>query len=61
MQSDPLSPDPIVGGDAIELVELVNVTGSGQREWELRAVASGTATLDVVDGDTSFDLTLQVR
>lgn len=61
IQSDPTSPDPTVTGDAVEVVEVVNVTASGRREWELRAVSPGTTTMVVQDGDVTFDLTIEVR
>ena len=41
----PNAPDPVVTGDAIDLIPVVNVTDSGMREWELRAVARGSTTI----------------
>ncbi|HKJ57144.1 MAG TPA: hypothetical protein VJ978_14275 [Nitriliruptoraceae bacterium] len=61
LQADPTSPDPTVTGDSIELVEMVNVTASGRREWEVRAVAEGRSDLVVPDGDTTFELFVEVR
>jgi hypothetical protein len=61
VQSDPLAPDPSVTGDAVELVEVVNVTGSNQREWEVRARAPGTADLSVPDASDTFHVTIEVR
>jgi hypothetical protein len=40
---DPASPAPRVDGTAVELVELIDVTGSGRREFEVRAITLGTA------------------
>lgn len=42
---DPTAPDPVVTGDAIMLIPIVNVTDSGVQEWELRAVAAGSSTI----------------
>lgn len=61
LQADPTSPDPTVTGDSIELVEMVNVTASGRREWEVRAVAEGRSDLVVPDSDTTFELFVEVR
>jgi hypothetical protein len=48
-----------VAGTAVELVAVVNVTGSGLREWEVRAVRAGTG---VVSGEdpTPWSLTFLV-
>ncbi len=56
---DPLAPDPSVEGTAIELVEVVNIVGAGQREWEVRAVAAGRAVVRGT-GTTAFVLTFDV-
>ena len=61
VQADPLSPDPVVTGDAVELVEFVNVTGSTSREWEIRALAPGTAEVAVPDTGGTFRITIEVR
>ena len=42
---DPHAADPSVEGDSVEVIPVFNVTGSGRREWELRAVAPGRTTL----------------
>lgn len=55
---DPLAADPVVEGQSVELVELHNITASGAREWELRAVAPGTTVLTWAD--PSFTLTIEV-
>lgn len=61
LQSDPQAADPTVDGDSIELVEVVNVMGSGRRQWEVRAVAPGTSELTVPDDPEPFTVTLTVR
>lgn len=61
VQQDPQSPDPVVTGDAVEVVEVVNIQASGQRQWALRAVTPGTTELEVTDGDTTFHLAIEVR
>lgn len=61
VQSDPLSADPTVDGEAVELVEVVSVAGSGQREWEVRGLVPGVAHLTVPDGATTFGVTIEVR
>lgn len=57
---DAAAADPQVEGTAVVLVELRNVTGSGRREWEVRAVREGTA---VVRGDAPvpWSLTFTVQ
>jgi hypothetical protein len=42
---DPNASDPVLTGDSVQLVPLVNVTDSGEREWEVRAVAPGSTTI----------------
>ncbi len=42
---DPQAPDPVVAGTSIELVEVVSLVATGQREWELRAVVEGRSTI----------------
>lgn len=56
---DPLAPDPTVEGTAVELVEVSNITGSGQREWEVRAVQAGRAVV-AGSGSRPFVLTFEV-
>jgi predicted secreted protein len=51
---DQSAPDPVVEGAAVLLVPIVNITDSGAREWELRAVAPGTSTVTGRDPDYSF-------
>ncbi len=55
---DPNAADPVVTGEAIELIAVVNVTDSGIREWELRAVAPGSATIRGTSPE--FELTITV-
>lgn len=43
---DPNRPHPVVTGDAIALIPVVNVTDSGLCECEIRAVTPGSATID---------------
>ncbi|MFD7840488.1 hypothetical protein [Streptomyces sp. NPDC059761] len=40
-------PEPTARGDAVLLIRIGNVTGSGHREWELRAVHPGTTRITV--------------
>ncbi|MFE2549243.1 hypothetical protein ACFXGI_11930 [Streptomyces sp. NPDC059355] len=40
-------PQPTARGDAVQLIRVSNVTGSGHREWELRAVRPGTTRITV--------------
>jgi hypothetical protein len=58
--SDPSAPDPEVDGRSVEVVEVVNVTASGRREWELRAVAPGRTTLRA-GGDRPYTIILEVQ
>ena len=57
---DPHAPDPEVQGQAVEVVEVVNIDASGRREWELRAVAPGRVTLHA-SGSRPYTITLDVR
>ncbi len=57
---DPLAPNPAVKGDAVEVVDVVNVDASGQREWELRAVRPGRTVIRGA-GSTPYVLTLEVK
>ena len=56
---DPTAGDPVVDGASVLVVPVVNVTDSGVREWELRAVTPGTTTLTGSDPD--YRLTVIVR
>jgi hypothetical protein len=56
---DPRAPDPTVEGASIEIVPVVNVAGSGEREWELRAIAPGRTTL-TAHGSHPYVITLDV-
>lgn len=42
---DPSAPDPEVEGEAIELVEVINIAASGRREWEIHARRPGMAVI----------------
>lgn len=55
---DPAAPDPRVVGESVLVVPVLNVTDSGVREWELRAVAPGTTT--VTGRDPDYTLTIAV-
>jgi hypothetical protein len=57
---DPLAPDPVVEGTAIDLVEVVNITQSGIREWEVRAVSVGEAMVAAVDPPKRFTIRFRV-
>ncbi len=50
--------DPVVDGASVLLVPVVNITDSGVREWEVRAVAPGRTTVRSVDPDYSFTITV---
>ena len=56
---DPDAPEPIVEGESVEVVAVVNVAASGRREWELRAVAAGRTTL-AGGGSHPYLITLDV-
>jgi hypothetical protein len=56
---DPHATEPVVEGDSVEVVALVNVTASGRREWELRGLAPGRTTL-VGDGSQRYVITVDV-
>lgn len=51
--------EPVVTGAAVLLVQMVPVTGTGAREWEIRAVEPGTST--VTGTEPPFTLTVVVR
>ncbi len=57
LRTDPGSADPVAEGDAVLLVESVNVTDSGAREWEVRAVETGRA---VVSGEDGWEIAFEV-
>lgn len=56
---DPFAPDPVVEGSSLEVVELVNVQASGNRQWELRAVRTGTTVLRA-DGQFPYVIVVEV-
>lgn len=60
LQDDHRAPDPTVTGDAIELVEMVNVTASGTRQWEIRGVTPGEAVIHAEDPPEAFVVTVTV-
>lgn len=61
IQDDPGSPDPVVKGDALELVEMLNIDATDDRQWEIRAVKAGSATIEAVDGEAVFTITVRVQ
>ena len=52
-------PDLVVEGTSVEVVDTMNIDDSGQRQWELRAVAGGTTVIRG-GGAVPFTLTLTV-
>lgn len=54
---DPAAPEPEAEGSSMLVIPIVNVQGSGVREWELRAVARGTT---VVRGGDAYVITFVV-
>ncbi|SFR92550.1 hypothetical protein SAMN04487846_0665 [Microbacterium sp. cf046] len=57
---DPDAPEPDVEGESVLLIQIVNVAESGTREWEVRAVEPGEATVSGVAGDTTWAIVLRV-
>ncbi|MFK0218899.1 hypothetical protein ACIQWN_12025 [Streptomyces vinaceus] len=51
-------PEPTAEGDAVLLIRISNVTGTGHREWELRAVHPGTTRIRVPRPSTPTPATL---
>ena len=56
--ADPAAPDPTAVGESVLVVPVLNVTDSGVREWELRAVAPGTTTITGRDPDYTLSITV---
>jgi hypothetical protein len=56
---DPLATEPRIDGDSIELIAIVNVAPSGQREWEVQAVAVGRTTM-IGGGSLPYVITIDV-
>ena len=52
---DPDAAEPVADGAAVLLVAVVNVTDSGAREWEVRAVEPGAATIRGA-GETTWEI-----
>lgn len=44
-------PEPTAQGDSVLLIRISNVTGTGHREWELRAVREGTTRISAPRAD----------
>lgn len=59
--ADSFAPEPDVQGDAIEVAETVSATGSSGREFEVRAVGAGHATLTGESDGTTFSISFQVE
>lgn len=59
--SDPDAAEPEAEGTAVLLIAVANVTGSGAREWEVRAVEPGTSTIVSDHHDPSWEITLVVE
>lgn len=57
--ADPATPDPLVSGDAVQLVAMVSIQDSGDRSWELRAVRPGRSQL-TVGGTMPFKVMVEV-
>ena len=58
--AEPDATEPEVEGAAVLLIAVVNVTGSGAREWEVRAVEPGRSSIDGAVGDDPWKITLIV-
>ncbi|MFD8793734.1 hypothetical protein [Streptomyces vinaceus] len=50
--------EPTAEGDAVLLIRISNVTGTGHREWELRAVHPGTTRISIPRPSTPTPSTL---
>lgn len=59
--ADSFAPEPDVQGDAIEVAETVSATGSSGREFEVRAVRAGDATLTGESDGTTFSIRFRVE
>lgn len=57
---DPSAPDPIVVGDALTLVGTDNARSSGVREWEIRAIRPGSASIRAQERGTRFTIEVTV-
>ena len=49
---------PEVDGTSVMLIQVVNVTDSGAREWEVRAVEPGTSTITSTTPPDTITLTV---
>ena len=56
---DETTPEPVVGGDAVQLVAMVAIQASGDRSWELRALRPGTSRIEVA-GKEPFSVVVDV-
>ena len=57
---DPSAADPVVVGDAVTLVEIANARPSGLREWEIRALRPGSASIRAQERGDRFTITVTV-
>ena len=58
--AEPDATEPEVEGAAVLLIAVVNVTGSGAREWEVRPAEPGRSSIDGAVGDDSWKIALVV-
>ena len=56
---EPGADEPEVDGASVILIPVVNVTGSGVREWEVRAVEPGTSVITSTTPAYTITLTVQ--
>ena len=56
--AEPRAPDPTVTGVAVEVAQIDNITASGMREWELRALLPGRTVLHSTE--PAYTITLLV-
>ena len=52
--------DPILDGESVIVIPVVNVAPGDGRQWEVRAVAPGTSTIRGVDAGLDWTITLIV-
>lgn len=58
--SDPDAPGPELVGRSVLLIQVVNVDASSRREWEVRAVETGTSTIRG-GGSDPWEIRLEVN
>jgi hypothetical protein len=57
---DPSAPDPVVVGDAVTLVEVDSARATGAREFEIRAVRPGEASIHAMERGRRFTIKVLV-